>query len=276
MGTARIDSTWVRLAVVTAVMTLCGAASACLWGQDVGRPTPMKSMAKEADPNWEVATVKASDPNDSRGHDFFLNGHRVGLRDTTVRQLLLLGYGVQKSQLAGLPDWAVTTRWDVDGIPDTEGQPSFRQLQGMVRKLLGERFGLQLHREQREMSVLALMAAKGIPKLIANTSDPNGWLRQITREDDGGHVEELKNVSMAELAIVLQYYVDLPVIDQTGLKGRYDFNLKWTMQNAQETAPDAPPSLFTAIQEQIGLKLGRVTAPADVLVVDKVTRPEAN
>lgn len=270
-----------RVATVAAVMTLCGAAGGSLWGQDGGKPTPVKAMARDADPDWEVATVKASDPTDTRGHDFNIEGRYVALQDMTVRQMLLLGYGVQTSQLAGLPDWAATTRWDVDGLPDVEGRPSLRQLQGMVRKLLAERFGLQLHHEQREMAVFALTAAKGDPnkgdsKMIANTSDPNGWLQQRTKKDNGRHMEEFRNASMAELAIVLQYYVDLPVVDQTGLKGRYDFNLQWTVDDAQATAPDAPPGLFTAIRDQIGLKLERVKAPADVLVIDKVAQPGAN
>jgi uncharacterized protein (TIGR03435 family) len=264
------------VAAVATLVALCAAARCTAQAQDTGKPQPVKAMAKEADPDWEVATVKASDPNDTRGHDFFLNGRRLGMRDITVRQLLLLGYGVQKSQLAGLPNWAISTRWDVDGTPDVEGQPSLRQLQGMVRKLLAERFGLQLHHEQRERAVFALTVAQGSSKLSADTSDPNGWLQQRTREDDGRHVEELKNVSMAELAIILQYYADLPIVDQTGLKGRYDFNLQWTLDDAQTAAPDAPSGLFTAIQDQIGLKLERVKEPADVLVIDKVARPGAN
>jgi uncharacterized protein (TIGR03435 family) len=192
------------VAAVATSLALCAAARCTAQAQETGKSQPVKAMAKEADPDWDVATVKASDPNDTRGHDFFLNGRRVGLRDITVRQLLLLGYGVQKSQLAGLPNWAISTRWDVDGTPDAEGQPSLSQLQGMVRKLLAERFVLQLHHEQRQRTALALTAAQGSSKLTADTSDPDGWLQQRTREEDGRHVEELKNVSMAELAIILQ------------------------------------------------------------------------
>jgi len=75
---------------------------------------------------------------------------------------------------------------------------------------------------------------------------------------------------------LLQFHVDRPVVDQTGLKGRYDFKLQWTVDEANTTEPDALPGLFTAIQEQIGLKLEPTKAPADVLVVDKIGRPEAN
>ena len=81
---------------------------------------------------------------------------------------------------------------------------------------------------------------------------------------------------MADLALILQFHVDRPVIDQTGLKGRYDFKLQWTVDEAQTPVPDALPGLFTAIRDQIGLKLERLKATADTLVLDKVTRPEAN
>lgn len=239
-------------------------------------PQPVKAMAKEADPDWEVATVKASNPNDPGGQHISLRGRHVMLLDTTVEQFLLLGYSVQQSQLAGVPDWAKTTRWDVGGVPDVEGQPSLRQLQGLIRMILAERFGLQLHAEQRDLPVFALTVARGGPKLVENTSDPNGWMDQKNGEFNGRHVETLRNASMAELALILQFHVDRPVVDHTGLRGRYDFKLQWTVDDAQAAAPDAPPGLFTAIQDQIGLKLERVRSPANVLVIDKVARPGAN
>ncbi len=264
------------VAAVTTAMALFGTIRYRAQGQDAGKPIPVKAMAMEADPDWEVATVKASDPNEMRGQHIRMQGRQVMLLDTTVEQFLLLGYGVQQSQLAGEPEWAKTARWDVNGVSDVEGQPSWRQLQGMIRKILAERFGLQLHHEQREMGVFALTVAKGGPKLIANTSDPNGWMDQQNGGTSSRHVEALKNASMADLALILQFHVDRPVVDQTGLKGRYDFKLQWALDDGQPAAPDAPPELFTAIQEQIGLKLERVRAPADVLVIDKVERPGAN
>ncbi len=262
------------MAVVTVV--LCGTMGTAALGQDAAKPGPPKMMAKDADPDWEVATVKPSDPNDPAGQHMSVRGRQLMLLDTTVEQFLLLGYGVQKSQLASVPDWAAIQRWNVEGVPDVEGEPSWKQLQGMIRKILAERFGLVLHHEQRELPVFALTVAKGGPKMVADTSDPNGWMHQQNGENNGRHVEALKNTSMAELALILQFHVDRPVVNQTGLKGRYDFKLEWTVDDAQTTAPDAPPGLFTAIQDQIGLKLERVKAPADVLVIDKVERPGAN
>ena len=235
-----------------------------------------KPMAKSADPDWDVATVKPSDPNDNGYQRIRTQGQHVVLLDHTVEDILLIGYGLQKSQLAGEPNWVKTERWNVDGVSDIEGEPSLRQLQEMMQKILAERFGLKLHHEQREMPVYALTVAKGGPKLAPDTSDPNGWMNQQNNMSNGRDVEALKNTSMADLALILQFRVDRPVVDQTGLQGRYDFKLQWTTDETREPAPDAPPGLFTAIQEQIGLKLEPVKAPADVLVIDQVERPGAN
>jgi uncharacterized protein (TIGR03435 family) len=84
------------------------------------------------------------------------------------------------------------------------------------------------------------------------------------------------NTSIPVFMLDILSYVDRPIVDQTGLKGRYDLQLKWLTEESHAMDPDAPPGLFTAIQEQLGLKLEPVKAPADVLVIDKVERPGAN
>lgn len=269
-----------RQAVAGAVfaMGMAWAMPAVGFAQDApaGAQTKPPAMTKDADPDWEVATVKPSNPNDTWGQHIQMRGRYMALLDTTVEQFLLLGYGVQKGQLIGLPEWAKDEKWDVNGVPDTDGQPSLRQLEEMIQRILTERFGVTLHHEQREMPVFALAVAKGGPKVIPDTSDPSGWFKQQNRTGNGEHVEQLKNIAMPELAQILQFHVDRPVVDQTGLKGRYDFDLRWATDDGTATAADAPPGLFTAIQEQIGLKLEPVKAPADVLVIDKVERPAAN
>ena len=240
---------------------------------DLAKPQP---MAKDADPDWEVATVRPSDPNDNGHQHINLRGRHVMLLDHTVDDILLIGFGVQKSQLVGEPDWAKTERWNVDGVPDVEGEPSMRQLQEMMQKILVERFGLKLHHEQREISVFALTVAKGGPKMTPNPSDPTGWFDQQNSIGNGRDVEALKNASMTDLAHILQFRVDRPVVDQTGLKGRYDLKLQWSTDEAQTTQTDELPGLFTALTEQIGLKLEPVRAPADVLVIDQVQKPSPN
>ena len=260
--------------VVTGVL-LC--ACEAVRAQDAGQQAPKpQAMARTVEPDWEVATVRPSDPNDTAGQHFRPSGRHELMLDTTVEEFLLLGYSLQKSQIAGLPDWAKTQKWDVDGVTTIEGQPNWPQLQVLARKILAQRFGLKFHHEQRKLAVYALMVGKGGPKMTPNTSDPNGMLNQQNDGRNGRDIEKLKNTSMEELAEILQFRVGRPVIDRTGLKGRWDFNLQWTTDEAQLTAPNAPPGIFTAIQEQIGLKLQPVKAPADVLVVDAVERPGAN
>ncbi len=81
---------------------------------------------------------------------------------------------------------------------------------------------------------------------------------------------------MADLSLILQFHVDRPIVDHTGLRGRYDFKLQWATDDAPAETHDAPPGLFTAIQEQIGLKLERMKAPANVLVIEEIAKPGAN
>jgi uncharacterized protein (TIGR03435 family) len=126
------------------------------------------------------------------------------------------------------------------------------------------------------MPVFALTVAKGGPKMTASTSDPTNPPGRDVRGGNGQWLNTFTNTSMPDLALMLLFYTDRPIVDQTGLKGRYDFKLQWTMDDAQAAGSDAPPGLFTAIQEQLGLKLEPVRAKADVLVVDTVERPGAN
>jgi uncharacterized protein (TIGR03435 family) len=232
-------------------------------------------MAKDADPDWEVATVKPGNPNAPSDH-IDLHGRHVTLENETVEILMLFGYNVQKDQIAGVPDWVKTARWTVDGLADVDGEPNLAQLQAMLRKVLAERFGLKLHHEQQEMQVFALTVAKGGPKLTLNTSDPNGLPDQHGNRDIGWQMYQYRNTSMPELVLELLSSVDRPIVDRTELKGRYDFQLKWLTDDSHGSDADAPPGLFTAIQGQIGLKLEPMKAPVEVLVVDKVERPVAN
>jgi uncharacterized protein (TIGR03435 family) len=233
-------------------------------------------MAKDADPDWEVVTVKPSDPN-AQGQSFWVDGRHVTIGNRTVETMLLFAYGVQKEQIVGAPEWVRTEHFDANGVPNMNGKPNIKQFQGMVRKLLAERFGLKLHREQREMPVYALTVARGGPKMEKSAGDPDGLASNQDHENAGQRSIQTKNATMGDFAQDLLYYTDRPVVDQTGLSGRYDFTLRYTFDDSRApTDGSAPPSLFTAIQEQMGLKLDPVRAPADVLVVDSVQKPGAN
>jgi len=233
-------------------------------------------MARSVDPGWEVATVRPSDP-DEKEQSFAVRGRHVMIKRQTVETMLMVGYGLQKTQIANAPDWVKSQSFDVDGVPDAEGQPSVQQFQSMVRKLLVERFGLKMHTEQREMAAYALTIAKGGEKLTPTKSDPNALPNQEVHGGDAGRQLKFTNVSMDDFALMMLYEVDKPLVNRTGLKGRYDFSVTFTKDESRVPAgSNSAPGLFTAMQEQLGLKLEAVKAPVDVLVIDEVQRPSAH
>ncbi|HWB31999.1 MAG TPA: TIGR03435 family protein [Acidobacteriaceae bacterium] len=238
-------------------------------------PAPVPAMPKGADPDWEVVVVRPTDPDDPH-NGFHLRGREIYLEGRTVESLLLFGYGMHPRQLVNMPEWGVTERWDVKGVPDIAGQPSLRQMQSMARKALVERFGLETHTEQRELLVYALRQAKDGEKMA--TSDSTLDLPDSTDRENGGQMTvEMRNTSAAEIALMLTFFSDRPVVDRTGLTGRYDFQLRWTRDESRApTDGSAAPSLFTAVQEQMGLKLEPEKTMADVMVIDRLEKPGAN
>jgi uncharacterized protein (TIGR03435 family) len=116
--------------------------------------------------------------------------------------------------------------------------------------------------------------AKGGPLL--KIADPNEELNTGSSGGGGQRTLRFSNMSMPNLALNLNLYEDRPVIDKTALSGRYDFTLKWTDDVSKEDEPNAPPSIFTAIREQLGLRMDAVKGPAEVLVIDQLERPSAN
>jgi len=266
---------WGRAAAALLAMSAWTALQAQNTGNGDGSPAQM--MAKDADPGWEVVTVKPSMQLEP-GDQVDIHGRHVTLKNDTVEILMLIGYAAQKDQIVGLPDWAKTVRWDIDGVADVNAEPNLDQFQAMIRRVLVERFGLKMHHESREMSVLALRVAKGGMKLTPDTSDPNGLPSHDYKHNAAEVSGTFRNTSMHDLALMLLGQVDRPIVDQTDVQGRFDFQLRWTRDEAATAAPgvDVPPGLFTAVQEQLGLKLEPAKAAADVLVIDKVERPGAN
>jgi uncharacterized protein (TIGR03435 family) len=260
-----------RVVAVAAAMACAVAGTA----QDGTGSKKVTMMARDADPSWEVATVRPSDPDD-KNQSFDVRGRHIVVENQPVEMMLLVAYGVQKSQIVGAPEWVRSERFTVDGVPDVDGQPNVRQIQSLLQKLLTERFGIKLHHEQREMPVYALTVAKGGTKMTPSTGDPNGLPSE--HGGGGGNIRNFHftNTSMQDLALFMLVEVDRPVVDHTGVQGRYDFPLKFSKDDVNTPDPEAPPRIFTAIQEQVGLKFEPVRAPADVIVIDKIERPSAN
>jgi uncharacterized protein (TIGR03435 family) len=247
----------------------------------------VKKMAKDAEPAFEVATIKPTDPNNGRTGFHSGNGRRISCDNETVNAILSFVYGVQKKQILGGPAWFESDKFDIDGVPDAPGVPDYKQMQGMYAKLLAERFGLKFHRETRKMSVFAITAAKVAPKLTRSV-DQGGMSDTTFTEFNSRYVVlRVTSTTMEEFAQTMQSVVlDKPVVDQTRLAGKHDFLLKWTPDESQFVSwgarfspgadgVNAAPSLQTALQD-LGLKVETVTAPAEVLVIDHVERPSAN
>jgi uncharacterized protein (TIGR03435 family) len=231
-------------------------------------------MAANASPSFEVATLKPSDPSGPAYKRFLISGgRRLSTTNTTLNDLIAWGYVLHAKQIIGGPAWAATDKYDLQAEQDGQGLPSTQQWKGMVQKLLADRFKLAFHPDKREIPVYVLTVAKTGPKLTKSKGDPNGLPGLLVRPM--GELD-LSNGTITSLAELLQRSVlDRPVVDQTGLAGKYDITLKWTPADAQPGA-DAPPDLYTAIQEQLGLRLVAAQALDEVFVIDHVERPSEN
>ena len=247
-------------------------------------PPQVPAMAANADPSFDVATVKPSDPN-RPGKLFTLRGGHVITINTTLDDLIKFAYGVQEKQIVGAADWMHSDKFDIDGKPDTPGNPSLDQTRTMIKKLLADRFHLKFHNDTREMPAYLLTVAKDGPKMTKSDAPPDALPGLFFR---GLGVLTVTNATMGDFAHLMQEAVlDRPVVDQTSLAGKWNFLLKWTPDESQfggmgikvpppSDAADAPPPLFTAIQDQIGLKLDSGKAQVPVLVLDHVEKPSAN
>ncbi len=251
-------------------------------------PEPPKAMAVDANPTLEVATIKPSQPG-RPGKLFTFQGSQFKTFNTNMNDLIALAYGLHAKQIINAPAWFGADLFDIDGKPDVPGRPNMKQMAAMVQKLLADRCELKFHHEQRPLSVYAIRLASGGPKMTVSSTganDPSGFgLRGF-----GDLV--VRNMTMATFATWMQSGVmDKPVVDQTGLPDRYDFNLKWTPDDSQfgqfrgtngpitppaGDNPNAPPGLYTAVQEQLGLKIESTRAPDDVIVIDHVEHPSPN
>ena len=246
-------------------------------------PAALKPMPANAVPTFEVATIKPSNP-DQQGKGFTVRGREVITINTTVRDLVAFAYSVHPRQIVRGPAWLESEKFDITGQPDIEGVPNQLQMRTLVQKLLADRFKLTFHREQQELSIYALVLGPKGPTLTKSSGDPNGLPSLFFR--GLGSLPAI-NASMTDFATVMQTAVlDRPVVDRTGLNGRYDFTLTWTPDETQFAnmgvkVPPPPadaraPSLFTAIQEQLGLKFEPSRAPVDVMVIDSVDHPSPN
>jgi uncharacterized protein (TIGR03435 family) len=223
-------------------------------------------------PAFEVASVK---PAHYQGGPLLVTGRvdadGINFSNTTLQACIQRAYGVKRYQVAG-PDWIRTERYHI--VAKAAGPASESQLLLMLQTLLAERFKLVFHREPKEMPVYALVVAKNGPK-IKEAKDEGAT--QVGAGDGEGVGFERAPIGM--LAGVVAQSVDRPVTDDTGLKGLYSFRLVWAQDDRQpkpNAEPGDAPSIFTALQEQLGLKLESRRAMVEILVIDRVEKPAEN
>jgi uncharacterized protein (TIGR03435 family) len=200
-----------------------------------------------------------------------------------LKALIALAYDLNPRTISGGPDWMNSQKFVIEAVTPGDVQPTRMEQMQMLRPLLVERFGLKFHRVGREFSIYELTVAKGGPKLKA-ASKPDDTPQIYGVVFPGKIQVPARNVTMDDFAAMLQRAtLDRPTVNKTGLTGRYDFDLEWAQDETQYggEVPKAPedsqsPPLFTAVQEQLGLKLVATRGTVSSMVVDGAERPRAD
>ena len=258
-------------------------------------------------PKFDVASIRPAATKDGM-REMMLTPDGTTIRGVPVQMLLRAAFGVEDDRILGAPSWVKSNRFDIEAKVSPQDAPKLDKLDGenrlaMLIPLLAERFNLKYHHETRELPMYALVVAKGGPKLTVSKAEPaptpddlgkigsrpkgidkRGWMRMMP-----GHIES-QDTTIPMLTHALSPPLGHSVVDKTGLTGRYDYTLQWTPENVPPSMPGAEggpesadaendavaASLFTAIQEQLGLKLESQKGPVDVIVVDHIDRPSPN
>jgi uncharacterized protein (TIGR03435 family) len=197
-------------------------------------------------------------------------GGSLTITNLALKFIILKAFDVKYSQVSGGPGWLDTTGFNI--VAKSEGNPSQSQMLAMLRTLLADRFQLKVHRETKEGNVYALVVAKNGPKLKEPTGD-RSWvsLIRITPPDRPGlnYALQGRKTSMALFAKELCDQVGRPVLNRTGIQGEFDFRVDYSTDDNPETGP----SIFAAMQEQLGLRLEATKGPLETLVVDHAEKP---
>ncbi len=267
-------------------LNLVRATDETAWAIPELPPLPVR-MPADAKPEFAVATIKPSRPGAPRG-GYGIRGQDVTTTNVTVSWMIKLAYNVHAHQISGAPAWVDSERYDTVGRSDTPGEPNRDQMKLMIQKLLVDRFQLKFHTEKKELPVYAMVVAKSGPKITAAAGDPNAFPGIGFGRTPGVISLVGRNTGLNGVANGLQSNIlDKPVVDQTGLTGRYDFQLRFTpdatqvanfggLEPANPADLDAPPDIFTAFEQQLGLKLQPTKALVDVMVIDRIERPSPN
>jgi uncharacterized protein (TIGR03435 family) len=274
------------------VRRTAAAAIACLSVVEMVGAADAARYAQEP-PQFEVATVRRNTSSDGDGAIGAQPNGRFVVHNVPLRFILQVVYEVPAFRVTGGPEWVDNERWDIQAKAD--GPVPESQLHSMMRTLLAERFKLKLRPETRETAGFALVRARPNgplgPQLRAHPepcppASPSASPPAIDAAPPCGRMSGSDRVirisarSLSDFAAILARRVARPVVDRTGLAGLYDLDLRWTADARSSaplaqapTAPDDSVSLFTALQEQLGLRLQSERVEAEFLIVERVERP---
>ncbi len=245
-------------------------------------PSRAQEQTKKDPPKeFEVASIKPSAPGGRGVRLQMAPGGRLDASNVTVKILIQQAYGVKDFQISGGPGWINSDRYDLVAKADSDiGR--HEELMPLMQKLLADRFQLTIHRDTKELPIYALVVGKNGPKLKESASDnPGPQIRMGRGLIDG------RGMGLDMLASQLSNPLGRTVLDRTGLKGQYDIKLEWTPEDGPGHGPgDGPeaapppdttgPSIFTALQEQLGLKLETQKGPVEIIVIDRIEKPTEN
>ena len=242
-----------------------------------------------AQPQFEVASIKPNHSGDGRMGISMEPGGRFVATNVPVKTLITMAYDLKDNQVSGLPGWANSDRFDITAKPESVSAFNNCEQSGMLQAMQTDRFKLTFHKETRELPIYALVVAKGGVKMEVSKGNANfdddakakstpmpgrgggQGIRRMRGEINGA------NVTVDMLVDQLSNIVGRSVADKTGLTGSYDFVLKYTPDSAEAPAADSPnPSIFVAVQEQLGLKLESQKDPVDLYIIDRVEKPSEN
>lgn len=237
---------------------------------------------------FEVASVKPSAPDVAGLFVQPQPGGSLRITGGTVKNLIAIAYNAREFAISGGPGWVNSDRFDIDAraahLSASENSPAnAQQLRERLKSLLAERFQLAIHPESKEQNVYALFVGKSGPKLLEAELGARSMIRKRGTSIIG------EAVGMQMFVLNLANSLDRPVLDKTGLAGKYDFKLEWSLDALNVSSPIAAtgaetptapepngPNLFAALQEQLGLRLEPQKAPVETLVIDHVARPSEN
>ncbi|MGB7264364.1 MAG: TIGR03435 family protein [Terracidiphilus sp.] len=256
-------------------------ASPALVAQNAAAQGPQAATAAQAPPQFDVAAIHLHEPQPHEHVSITSSPWDGRLYATNVSLFTLIwwSFEIPESRILGAPSWANSKRFDIEATADPSVDAQLKGLtsdagrkekEKMVQALLADRFKLATHTETRELPIYTLVVAKGGPKLGALQDSGTS----INRGSD--RIEVQTSNSVPTLAEQLSMIAGRDVVDQTGITGRYDLKLQWTPDDGTAPAADSGPSIFTALEEQLGLKLEPARGPVKVLVIDRVEMPSAN